>query len=922
MLSVNPVLPADSSISGAVYADVNDSGQRDPEELGVPGVILTLSGVDDQGTAVEAAMLTDADGLYSFGDLRPGTYEIAETQPTAMLDGRDSIGSLGGIVGDDRLSGIVLTGDSHSIDNNFGERGLLPQYISIGYFFSTAPPPEEYLLEKMCYAEEMAGNFNLAAAIRASITKWPWDPWGDPPVADNDNYSVAEDGTLVKNAGDGVLDNDSDVDGDTLTADLVADVSHGTLLLNGNGSFSYTPDADFHGTDSFTYTASDGIHDSNVATVAITVTSVDDLPVADPQDVSTPEDTAVEITLTGDDGDPETVQTLTFALGTPPAHGTLSGFDPQTGAVTYTPSADYFGADSFTFTVNDGEADSAEVTVAIDVTEVNNLPVADPQTVSTPEDTGAEITLAGDDGDPDKTQTLTFALGTLPVHGTLTGFNPQTGAVTYTPSANYHGADSFTFAVNDGGADSAEATVSIDVTAVNDLPVADPQDVSTAEDTPVQITLTGDDGDPETTQTLTFALGSLPIHGTLSGFNPQTGTVTYTPSANYHGADSFTFIVNDGGADSAEATVAVDVTAVNDLPTANFQTVSTPEDTAAAITLTGDDGDPETAQTLTFALGTLPIHGTLSGFNPQTGSVTYTPSANYHGADSFTFTVNDGEADSAEATVAIGVTAVDDPPVAVDDDATTEEGIPVIIDVLDNDSDADVGDVPVVESVTQAAHGTVAINVDGTLTYTPEPGFNGNDSFTYTLVGGQGSTGTATVDVTVTPAPDLPLIIVGDHTLLPDTADQQIYVLIFGDQPVEGINFWVQIADGGPEAAAGGFIDPPGIDGPHITSVDLESGIFAPNNTGQVNHDTNETFPQLYGAFIVTAAGTVPADGLFATVTIDTTGFDSGSWTLSLSNTLAGSTAIPFVGERILDGSITIAVDAALAVEEDWLDGV
>ena len=192
----------------------------------------------------------------------------------------------------------------------------------------------------------------------------------------------------------GVLTNDTDADSDPLTAIKVSDPTHGTVSLNADGSFTYTPAADWNGSDSFSYKANDGTADSNVATVSVTVSAVNDAPVAADQSVTTAEDTAKAITLVATDVEGDT---LTWAVGTP-AHGTLTGTAPD---VTYTPAANYNGSDSFTFTVNDGTVDSNVATVSITVTAVNDAPVAADQSVTTAEDTAKAITLAGTDVDGD-----------------------------------------------------------------------------------------------------------------------------------------------------------------------------------------------------------------------------------------------------------------------------------------------------------------------------------------------------------------------------------------------------------------------------------------------------------------------------------------------------------------------------------------
>ena len=166
---------------------------------------------------------------------------------------------------------------------------------------------------------------------------------------------------------------------------------------------------------------------------------------------------------------------LTFAVVTGPAHGTPDGTAPN---LIYTPAPGYQGSDSFTFSASDGQATSAPATVSIAVTHVNHAPTADAQSVTTAEDAAVAITLTGSDSDGDP---LTYLIVNAPAHGTLSGTAPN---LTYTPAANYNGADSFTFKVNDGLADSAPAAVDINVTPVNDAPVAIAQSVTTAEDAP------------------------------------------------------------------------------------------------------------------------------------------------------------------------------------------------------------------------------------------------------------------------------------------------------------------------------------------------------------------------------------------------------------------------------------------------------
>ena len=284
-----------------------------------------------------------------------------------------------------------------------------------------------------------------------------------------------------------------------------------------------------------------------------------------------------------------------------------------------------------------------------------------------------------------------------------------------------------------------------DVTVtVNHPPVADPQSVSTPEDTALAIILTGSDldGDP-----ISFFIVTGPSNGSLSGVPPN---VTYTPFPESSGLDSFTFEVEDDFLISAPATVSIDVLPVNDPPVAYDQTLTTPTNVALPVTLTGGDieGDP-----LTFAIGTGPAHGVLTGTAPD---LSYSATGGYTGPDGFTFTANDGTTSSPAATVSITVTALSNPPVAVDDSSTTDEDTAISIAVLSND---DLGDEPTtITAVTQGAKGSVVIDPGAaSVTYTPNLDTTGSDSFSYTITDVDLQTSTAIVSMTVTAINDAPV---------------------------------------------------------------------------------------------------------------------------------------------------------------------
>jgi len=364
----------------------------------------------------------------------------------------------------------------------------------------------------------------------------------------------------------------------------------------------------------------------------VIVANTNQPPIALPQSVTTDEDTPVDIVLVGYDPD---CDPLAYAIDSGPGHGTLSGTPPN---VTYTPEANYAGLDAFTFVVSDGLAFSDPAVVSVTVLPANDAPVAYPQAVTTTEDTAVQIILSGYDPDDDP---LSFTVVTSPSHGVLAGIAPT---LTYTPTPDYYGPDAFTFVVSDGLITSTPAVVSITVLPANGAPVAYPQAVTTTEDTAVAIVLTGSDpdGDP-----LTFSVVSTPSHGLLGGLAPN---LTYTPTADYYGPDSFAFIVNDGQVNSEPALVSITVLPVNDAPLAYPQAVTTTQEHTIAITLTGWDVEGDE---LTYHIVVGPAHGTLSGTAPF---LTYTPAPIYVGPDSFTFLVSDGELDSGPAVVTITIT--------------------------------------------------------------------------------------------------------------------------------------------------------------------------------------------------------------------------------------------------------------------------
>jgi len=682
------------------------------------------------------------------------------------------------------------------------------------------------------------------------------------------------------------------VDGDPLAAVLVDGPAHGSVTLAGDGSFTYTPAPDFNGSDSFTYKASDGQLDSNVATVTITVNPVNDAPVAGDDAAVTDEDAVATGNVLGNDSDVDG-DPLAAVLVDGPAHGsvTLAG----DGSFTYTPAPDFNGSDSFTYKASDGQADSNVATVTITVNPVNDTPVAEPQAATTDEDQAVVISLTGRDIETPAGE-LAFTITRQPEHGTVILSGNQ---ARYEPAGNYNGSDSFAFTVTDTGdpagvgsspaLTSEPAEVSITVNPVNDLPVADaggPYTMNEGDSLTLDASGSSDpDGDA-----LAF---SWDINGD-GVFGDATGA--WSDLVNLGISDDGTFTValrvGDGKGGTAESTASL--TVINTAPTAHITgatgvanqmltftfaaTDPSPADEAAGFTYDIDWGDGSrqtidpspgngagvsvkhkytktgtysvqviatdkdgatsqvTGQTdvsnVLFDNGTLTVGGTVGADTIQVvhGSLTVTINGVqvayfadesesmvqcvlvFGGAGDDVILVDSSitaavEIDGGEGNDTLqgggGSNVLDGgagddvlvggpgPNVIIggDGDNTfipgggtdtfqptpastrpevfsnayqTDEDTPLIVapalGVLANDLDPQGADLAAA-LITGPSHGTLTLGDDGAFSYTPEVNFNGTDWFTYTASNGTEESSEATVTITIRPVNDEPVVV-------------------------------------------------------------------------------------------------------------------------------------------------------------------
>ncbi|EOK5697822.1 tandem-95 repeat protein [Vibrio parahaemolyticus] len=428
----------------------------------------------------------------------------------------------------------------------------------------------------------------------------------------------------------------------------------------------------------------------------------------------------------------------------------------ENGIATISPTADWNGSETLTFTATDPSGESVSQTVNFTVAPVADI-VADKTTVV--EDTPTIIKVLGNDTFEGDDKVVSLDTNNGPANGTVS-VNPD-GSVTYTPNDNYHGADSFTYIVTSGGV-SESTTVNVDVTPVNDAPVAKDDIATTQEDTAVTIDVLPNDTDIDG-DTLRIDSASVPKEqGTVEVVN---GKLVFTPAENFNGDAEITYTVTDGAL-TDQATVKVTVNAVNDTPVveSNIADQALAEDfTPYTIDLNTAFSDVDNVDgELTFSVsGNSNIQVAIVN-----GIATITPTADWNGSETLTFTATDPSGESISQTVNFTVAPVAD---IVTDKATVVEDTPTIMNVLGNDTFEGDGKVVSLDTNNGPANGTVSVNPDGSVTYTPNDNYHGTDSFTYIVTSG-GVSESTTVRVDVTPVNDAPVAKDDIATTQEDTA--------------------------------------------------------------------------------------------------------------------------------------------------------
>ncbi|WP_456341224.1 tandem-95 repeat protein [Vibrio parahaemolyticus] len=569
------------------------------------------------------------------------------------------------------------------------------------------------------------------------------------PVADivADKATVVEDTpTIIKVLGNDTFEGDDKV----VSLDANNGPANGTVSVNPDGSVTYTPNDNYHGTDSFTYiVTSGGVSEST--TVSVHVTPVNDAPVAKDDIATTQEDTAVTIDVLPNDSDVDGDKLSIESASVPKEQGTVEVVD---GKLVFTPAENFNGDAEITYTVTDGQlTDEAKVTVTVN--PVNDAPTIKVDAVeSITEDAVSTDTVVAtltvrDTDTPEDQLTVSlennsngyFVLVGDEVKLTQAGVdavnNDELNLKDLTISAS----------VSDGVNPTANDSDSLIVNRVNDAPTVENAiaDQELSEDF-ASYTIDLNDAFKDSDSALNFSVsGNSNVLVSI-----ENGIATISPTADWNGSETLTFTATDPSGESVSQTVNFTVASVADI-VADKATVV--EDTPTIINVLSNDTFESTDKVVSLDADNGPKNGSVIVNND--GTVTYTPDDNYVGKDTFTYVVTSGGV-SESTTVTVNVTPVNDAPVAKDDIATTQEDTAVTIDVLPNDTDIDGDTLRIDSASVPSDQGTVEI-VDGKLVFTPAENFNGDAEITYTVTDGE-LTDEAKVTVTVNPVNDVPTI--------------------------------------------------------------------------------------------------------------------------------------------------------------------
>ncbi|WP_157373619.1 cadherin-like domain-containing protein, partial [Vibrio coralliirubri] len=724
------------------------------------GTDTVSANIDVSVTAVDDAPVS--------GDL---AYSIDE-DGSIRLSQEQLLSQASDVEGDDlTASGLTVDGDATVVANDDG---------------SFTITPDENFNGDIDISFDISDGTNTVQAS-ADLTV---NPVNDLPVPQDQQFSIAEDGTLQFTDTD-LLTGATDIEGDNLTVEGVTyDGGDGILTDNGNGTYTFAPNENFNGDVNFGFDVSDGT-DTVSANIDVSVTAVDDAPVSGDLAYSIDEDGSIRLSqeqllsqASDVEGDDLTASDLTVG-----DDATVVANDD--GSFTITPDENFNGDIDISFDISDG-TNTVQASADLTVNPVNDLPVPQDQQFSVEEDgtlifTDADLLTGATDieGDNLTVEGVTYDGG----DGILT--DNGNGTYTFAPNENFNGDVSFGFDVSDG-TDTVSANIDVSVTAVDDAPVSGDLAYSIDEDGSIRLSqdqLLSQASDVEGDD---LTASSLTVGGDATVVANDDGSFTITPDENFNGDIDISFDISDG-TNTVQASADLTVNPVNDLPVPQDQQFSVEEDGTLIFTdadlLTGAtdiEGDNLTVEGVTYDGG----DGILT--DNGNGTYTFAPNENFNGDVNFGFDVSDGT-DTVSANIDVSVTAVDDAPVSGDLAYSIDEDGSIRLSqeqLLSQASDVE-GDDLTASDLTVDGDATVVANDDGSFTITPDENFNGDIDISFDISDGT-NTVQASADLTVNPVNDLPVpqdqqfSVEEDGTLIFTDAD-----LLTGATDIEGDNLTV-----------------------------------------------------------------------------------------------------------------------------------
>ncbi|WP_102402101.1 tandem-95 repeat protein [Vibrio cyclitrophicus] len=666
-------------------------------------------------------------------------FSIAEDGTLQFTDS-DLLTGATDIEGDD----LTVEGTSYE-----GTDGVLTDHGDGSYSFA---PNENFNGEVNFSFDVSDGTDTVSANIDVSVT-----PENDPPVAGSTSYTVNEDNSITISDAQ-LLATSSDIEGDVSIDSVTYSGSDGVLEINGNGTYTFSPNENFSGEIALDVVVTDEEGATDATTAGITVLEVNDPPVAGPTSYTIDEDSVLtfnesQVLLNASDVEGD-VELVGISYDGPDGIFSVNG----DGTCSYAPNENFNGQVQLGVTIRDEDGAEVDTVINVDVLPINDAPVSGDLAYNVNED--GSITLSQEQllSQASDVEGQDLTASDLTVDGNATVTANDDGSFTIVPEANFNGDIDIQFNITDG-TDTVQATADLTVNPVNDLPVPQDQQFSIEEDGTLQFTdadlLTGAtdiDGDNLTVEGISYTGGD----GVLTDHGD--GTYTFAPNENFNGDVNFSFDVSDG-TETVSANIDVTVTPENDPPVAGSTSYMVNEDNAITISdeqLLANSSDVEGA----VSVDSVTYSGTDGVFQDNgDGSYTFLPNENFSGDISLDLIVADEDGSIDETTAGITVLEVNDPPVAGPTSYTIDEDSVLTFSesqILVNASDVE-GDVELVGINYDGSDGIFTVNGDGTCSFAPNENFNGQVQLGVTIQDEDGATVETQINVDVLPINDAPV---------------------------------------------------------------------------------------------------------------------------------------------------------------------